>query len=421
MPIRDSHGRIIRWIGTNTDIHDQKLALLEREALLKAEQQLRLNAEKASREKDEFLAVVSHELRNPLNAVLGWAHLLNSDAQDEDQRALARQKIESNAHALADMIGELLDASRIISDKLKIEKSTLDLSDPLRDALESVRSAAESRQIELVCDLPRSAVPVLGDARRLQQVFANLLNNAIKFSASNQQVHVSIATDEGFATAIVRDEGEGIDPAFMPKLFTQFSQADASTTRRHGGLGLGLYTAKHLIQMHGGVIHAESAGRGRGATFMVRLPAATQRILRPTPPPIHEVAVSLIGINVLALDDDPEACDLLTSVLLSRGATVTAVGSVAKVLETLRYGLPEVILSDLSMPEVDGYGLIDRLRSSTNPAWRSLPVIAVTALASEQERVKALSRGFTAYLTKPLDVPLLCRTIVDLVRTRLMA
>ncbi|MBV8056519.1 MAG: PAS domain-containing protein [Deltaproteobacteria bacterium] len=418
MPVRDEQGRVVRWFGTNTDIHDQKMALVEREQLLRAEKRLREEAEKTSHEKDEFLAMLSHELRSPLSAIFGWTELLKRQTTEDPQLAPMVAKIKSNALVLTRLIDDLLDVSRIISGKMEIEKSPIDVTDPLRAAIDGARTAAQEKVIEISTHWPQETAQVLASTERLQQVFANLLSNAVKFSPSGTRIVINLEVTEGWVTVTVTDEGEGIDPAFLPRLFTKFSQADTSTKRRHGGLGLGLSIAHHLVEILGGTIHAHSDGIRRGATFTVRLPKAGTSPVAKSRQTANQLDanIALNGIKILAVDDDPEARDVIVSMLVNCGATVTMVNSVAEALSALRVGLPDVIVSDLSMPEVDGYGLIERLRSASDPALHEIPVIALTALASEQDRARALARGFSAFVAKPFTPAALSRAIMDLVR-----
>ena len=413
VPIRDESGRVVRWFGTNTDIHDQKLALEERERLLQIEQRLRHDAERASREKDEFLAVVSHELRTPLAAIVGWTQALRSTFSDP-QLLGPIDRIERNTIALSRLIDDLLDVSRIISGKLEMETSVVDAREALDGALDAVRSLAGGTQIAFRVERPTEPTPVFGNLQRLEQVATNLLTNAIKFSAPGGRVEVSLAREPDHVVLTVRDFGYGIDPALMPKLFERFRQGDASSTRRHGGLGLGLSIVKHLVGLHEGSVTAQSEGPGHGALFTVRLPHPASGSVVAAPATITRS--SLVGTRILAVDDDSETRDALAALLLSCGATVTTTGSVADALRALKAGSFDVVISDISMPEIDGYGLVQRIRADAR--LKDLPVLALTALAAEQDRVRALASGFDAYLPKPVDAARLSHAVAELVRIR---
>jgi hypothetical protein len=416
LPLRDRSGRIVQWFGTNTDIHDRKLALEERSQLLAREQEARKQAEAASRAKDEFLAIVSHELRTPLNAILGWAQLLRNGSLPQEKEAQAHERIESSARLQARLIEDLLDVSRIIGGKLEIEREKVDLARVIRAAVESLRHAALQAKVQVVVlgDVPELTVE--GSNARLQQVVANLIENAIKFSEPGQVVEVELGREGGEARIDVRDYGAGIDPEFLPHLFERFGQADTSTTRRRGGLGLGLSIVRHLVKLHGGRVSASSRGEGCGARFTVHLPR--KGTTGEVPRIVDTAELMLSGITVLAVDDDQTARDVLRALLADRGAIVTAVGSASDALHLLASQPVDVVVSDIGMPEFDGYELAARIREHADPGIANIPLVALTAYASIHDRDRALGSGFDAYLPKPVEAHDLVRSICTALRAR---
>ncbi|MEZ5319157.1 MAG: PAS domain-containing protein [Vicinamibacterales bacterium] len=423
MPFRDAEGRIVRWFGTNTDVHDQKLALEERGRRLEAERALRQHAERDSRQKDEFIAVVSHELRSPLSAITGWAQLLQQGRLGADERARAADKIALNARLLGGLIGDLLDVSSIVTGKLTVERVAIDVREAIDLAVEGDRADAAARGVTIDWRPPPDPLIVLGSLDRLRQVIHNLLANAIRFSPEGGTVGVRAALEDDVIRLAVIDQGEGIPADFLPRLFDRFSQADASRRRRHGGLGLGLSIVRYLVEQHGGTVSAASEGPGRGARFDICLPGHAQieaagDAEAAARPPSRGAPASLAGLSVLAVDDEEEARAVLASVLVSCGATTTVVGSVAAAFEALRASVPDVVVSDISMANVDGYGLLARLRGSPNPRIAGLPVVALTAAVSASERARAIGLGFAAYLTKPFDVHELSHVVLEVARSR---
>lgn len=422
-PLRNASGEIVRWFGSNTDVHDQRLALEEREHLLKIEQRLRADAEAVVREKDEFVAVVSHELRTPLANVLTRAQLLRPGVSDP-RLATGLEKIEQNAERLARLIEDLLDTSRIISGKLEVGHELVDVSTATRAAIESFATDAAKRGVTIQCDAPSEPALVIGTGTRIEQIATNLIGNAVKFSNDASTVRATVRATAHEVMLEVRDEGEGIESAMLPQLFQRFRQGDSSARRRHGGLGLGLSIVRHLVVAHGGRVEAASDGPGKGSTFRAFFPAAqTNTELLLATQPRHsatEPAVSLAGIRVLGVDDDADTRDVLALALIACGATITVVGSVAEALDRLRLEIPDVILSDLAMPEIDGFGLVERVRASADPRIRALPIVAVTAHATSKDRDLALRAGFDSYVAKPFNTSMLSRLIAELVQQRLM-
>ena len=381
-----------------------------RDALAR-EQVTRAAAEAANRTKDEFLAMLSHELRSPLNVILTWVGLLRSGRIDDAAKTRALEAIERNTRLQAKLIEDLLDVSRIISGKMRLEIGVVDLPIVVDAAVEGVRHAAAAKAITLEV-VPETPVgPVTGDPDRLQQVIWNLLSNAVKFTPPSGRVTVGVSRIESQARIQVTDTGRGIDPVFLPHIFERFRQADSSTTRSEGGLGLGLAIVRHLVELHGGTVQAESPGFDLGSTFTVRLPLRAVSVGVPTTLPARVMHPALPatplpdlnGLDVLVLDDEPDAREAIAAVLEGCAAQVTAVATVQEALATLERSAPQVILSDIAMPAEDGYRFIQDLRSLPADRGGQSPVIALTAHAGFQERQRILAAGFDAYLAKPIE------------------
>lgn len=394
----------------------------EREALLVNEQASRMEAEAANRSKDLFLATLSHEVRTPLNAILGWAAILRSGECDKADLKEGMEVIERNCRAQAQLIDDVLDVSRIVSGKLQLQIVHCELAEVIRAAIDVVRPAAETKgvRIETVLDLEASHVSC--DQVRMQQVVWNLLTNAIKFTPQGKIVRIALARERSTAQIQVTDEGQGISAGFLPYVFERFRQADSSTQRKFGGLGLGLSIVKHLVEMHGGTVRAESGGEGRGAMFTVNLPVRAVQIdggygaadgsdetLAPELSPVR-----LDALRVMVVDDEADARRLLGKVLGEAGAIVTAKGSVADAMAALAAANPEVLVSDIAMPEQDGYDLIRLVRSSGLTA-KNLPAVALTASAHKEDRRRALLAGFQVHVPKPIDPHDLTTVIASLV------
>jgi PAS domain S-box-containing protein len=424
VPLKDAQGRIERWIGTNTDIDASRRAAQERAALLDSEQRLRLAAELASRTKDDFLSTASHELRTPLNAILGWARLLQSGALGEGDRVRAVDSIERNARIQVRLIEDILDGSRIITGKLHVEKVPLDLIALVHAALDAVKPAADDKRIALTVDLDPAAARVIGDPERLHQVIWNLANNAIKFTPRDGAVAVSLSRSGSEVQLTVADTGEGIDADFLPYVFDRFRQAESSTTRRYGGLGLGLALVRHLVEAHGGTVLAESGGPGQGATFTVRLPVqavVTEHAYRAGPGSDRVVLPrtdDLAGAHILVVDDEADARDLVATVLRSKGAEATAVASVSEALALIADRPFTAMVSDIGMPGADGYELMRRVRAATGAQGQTLPAVALTAYSREEDRRLALDAGFHAYVSKPVEPEALVAIVAGLVAKR---
>jgi signal transduction histidine kinase/CheY-like chemotaxis protein len=382
---------------------------------------LRREAETANRMKDEFLATVSHELRAPLAALLMWEHVLRSDGADDALRARALEAIRVSARLQSRLIEDLLDVSRAISGKLHIDRQPVRLQDIVTDGAETLREDADAKGVTVQITLDPAADKVNGDAARLTQVVGNLLSNAVKFSPKGAHVRVAVEA-AGEHVRLVGHEGEGIEPEFLPRIFDAFSQADGTSTRAHGGLGLGLAVVKHLIEMHGGTVRATSGGKNAGATFTVELPAFGQPVV--THPGLRRLAdlegfdkrQALAGIEVVVVDDEDDVRDGLVAVLEGAGARVTACACAQDAVDAVRRRVPDVVLSDVAMPGEDGYSLIERLRAM-EVGGRRTRAVAVTARATAADRQRALAAGFAAHLAKPFEPPELISLVALLAAT----
>ncbi len=424
-PVKDSDGRIIGAAKIARDITERTRAeaafAAEREELLESERIARADAERASRLKDEFLATLSHELRTPLSAILGWSQLLATGGMSPSDVAQGLEAIERNARAQTQLIEDLLDMSRIISGKVRLDVQWTDLASVVNGAVDSVRPAAEAKEIHLRKILDPAAGPVTGDPTRLQQVVWNLLNNAIKFTPKGGKVDVVLQRVNSHLEIIVNDSGVGIKPEFLPLVFERFRQGDSSTTRYHGGLGLGLSIVKSLVEMHGGTVRARSGGEGQGATFIVHLPLAPIRNNEdrehPTTPKASTLdlsQLSLKDVKVLVVDDEPDARALISRVLTQCQADVVAAASASEGLHELRRFRPDVVVSDIGMPEMDGYQFIREVRKLPPEQGGKTPAIALTAFARSQDRTKAMIAGYTVHISKPIEPQELAATVVFL-------
>ncbi|PPS43934.1 PAS domain-containing protein [Chroococcidiopsis sp. TS-821] len=423
-PLRDENGQIIRWFGSCTDIHDQKIALEERDRAVERERSARSQAEAANRIKDEFLAVLSHELRSPLNPILGWAKLLLTRQFDQDTTRKALQTIERNAQLQTRLIEDLLDISRILRGKLSLNITQVNLVTIAEAALETVRLAAEEKAIHLqliVADSVHSSeFLIAGDAARLQQIVWNLLSNAVKFTPNGGRVEVKLEKLASSVQIQVSDTGKGIAAEFLPHVFDYFRQADSSTTRKFGGLGLGLAIVRHLVELHGGTVKADSQGEGKGATFSVTLPLPASEIADETSGDcIHynDSDLPLLGICALIVDDEADMRELLVVTLEQYGAQVTAAASASEVLEKLPQQY-QILISDIGMPNVDGYTLMRQIRTLPPEQGGSIPAIALTAYASETDQQAAIAAGFNRHVAKPVEPAKLLATIVNLLNKK---
>jgi signal transduction histidine kinase/DNA-binding response OmpR family regulator len=435
-----------RVLGTLTFVRDESGAvytpldlaragdLARRAALAVDNARLYREAQEANRTKDEFLATISHELRTPLMAILGWTHMLKYQPLDKDTADKALDTIERNAKAQAKLISDILDVSRIVTGKLQLEAGRIDLHTVIEAALEGVYPAAQAKNIRLDFTRMPDVDMVLGDADRLQQVVWNLLSNAIKFTPSGGCIRVELKQHEAQVQIKVRDDGQGIDPEFLPYVFERFRQADGTSTRTHGGLGLGLAIVRHLVELHGGSVQAHSDGLGKGATFIVNLlaysvAAASSRIAaggmesRELEETVDSSELpSLLGLHVLVVDDEPDALEMLSLTLRTQGAQVTAASSVADAFVAWHSTRPDVLISDIAMPEQSGYDLIRQIRD-----WETkhhqidgqrTPAIALTAYARPEDRERVLAAGFQVHVAKPVETARILQLVVKIAHRR---
>ncbi|WP_392534702.1 ATP-binding protein [Nostoc sp. C117] len=400
---------------TATALYNSKAREAAEESALR-EQAARTEAEKANRLKDEFLAVLSHELRSPLNPILGWAKLLQTHKFDEAKIAYALATIERNAKLQAQLMEDLLDVSRILQSKLSLNIRSVDLSAVIEVALDTVRLASQAKSIQIKTIFEPNVGQVLGDPSRLQQVVWNLLSNAIKFTPSGGRVEVSLECVGTQAQIRVSDTGQGIKPDFLPYVFDYFRQADNSTTRTFGGLGLGLAIVRQVVELHGGTVQAESEGDGQGATFTVLLPVISVVAQTNEDNSLAKDSLNLQGIKVLVVDDEVDTRDLIAFILKEYGASVRAVPSATDALEALVLDKPDILLSDIGMPEIDGYMLIRQIRSLPSEQEGEILAIALTAYAGEMNEQQILQAGFQQHLTKPIEPAELVKAIVSLVK-----
>ncbi|HTG15429.1 MAG TPA: response regulator [Blastocatellia bacterium] len=403
---------------------DEQQAALERHAdeLERVVEERTHELREANRVKDEFLATLSHELRTPLNSLFGWIHLLREGTLDEQTSARALQIIDRNARSLAEIINDLLEVSRIITGKLKLEVLPIELGPVIEAALEAVRPAIDAKDIDLRLSVEREVGAVLGDPSRLQQIVWNLLSNAIKFTPNGGRVEVRLEKIGSDARITVSDDGAGISEAFLPYVFDRFRQADSSFARKHGGLGLGLAIVRHLVEIHGGSVHADSPGEGKGSIFAATFPLVESSV----PSGARGGATGplsngkLEGLRVLIVDDEADARELLSAMLEQRGAQVTAVASAAEAIDCLgRDGLlPDVLVSDLGMPNEDGFDLISKVRTLEPERGGRIPAIALTAYARPEDRARALAAGYEMHVPKPVEPGQLSDALGDLVRQK---
>lgn len=424
-PIKDDEGRVVAASTIARDITARKLAEEERAELLRREHEAREAAEAANRLKDEFLAVVSHELRTPLNAVLGWARMTTSRNLEGQSLAHALETIERNAAGLALIIDDLLDVSRVVAGRLELLSEPVDLVAVARAALDVIRPVALEKGIELQFSPdPDASELVTGDPGRLRQAIDNLLVNAIKFTPGGGRVEVSVRRVEAVLQVSVSDTGEGIDAAFLPLVFDRFRQADAGTARQHGGLGLGLAIVRQLVERHRGTVHAASAGKGRGATFTVELPIRTADATGATPTPAerrggHSPSPELgderlDDLHVLVVDDDADNRTLTALLLTQRGATVDAVASAREAVQLYQVEPPDILVTDIGLPDLDGYGLLREIRERESPHGRFVPAIALTGYGGAETRQRVFEAGFQSHIVKPFDAAELVMTVAAL-------
>jgi PAS domain S-box-containing protein len=403
-----------RLIGVATDITARKRAEAEREVLLARAQEAQRLAEQAVRMKDEFLAMLSHELRTPMSAMLGWLHLLKIGKLSADQQMQALDTIERNARIQTQLVNDLLDVSRIVTGKMELETEVMPLDRALESALDSARLEGQAREIALEAEIARGQWLVRGNPQRLQQVFSNLLSNALKFSPKGSRILVRLERTASHAQVSVIDQGEGIPPDVLPHIFERFRQADSSTRRRHGGLGLGLAIVRSLVELHGGRVTAESAGPGLGATFRVGLPLAGPAAAPPAPDPAFAGEADLTGVRALIVDDDQSNLQMIAQLLRLHGASVMIASDAPTALAIAPRWDPDALILDIGMPEKDGYQLLPELRAALGKDARTMPAIAVTGFASTEDMKRALQAGFQAHIAKPFDMSGLCHLVAQL-------
>jgi PAS domain S-box-containing protein len=407
VPVLAGDNQVIEWIGTLDDINDARIASELREQIFNQEREARLVAEAASRTKDEFLAIVSHELRTPLNAILGWSHLIRTGGLPEEVAKNGLEVIERNARAQAQIVEDILDVARIVTGKLTIDFKAIDLQAIATEAIESVSAIAAQKGVRLQSEL--ISVSVLGDSTRLRQVLWNLLTNAIKFTPEGGDVSISLYEQGGYAKVVVRDSGIGISPEFLPQIFDRFQQADSSSTRRHGGLGLGLALVRSLVEAHNGTVTARSDGENKGAVFEVYFPLCEPEKGLSSSASVSSSEQRLMGVNILVVDDAPDTLELIRILLQRDGAKTTSVLSSEEARRILLTNHYDLVLTDLAMPDEDGYTLLKWIKQNN----QKLPVVAMTAFAGIQERERCLSAGFNEFLGKPIEIDKLVKTILE--------
>ncbi len=407
------------------EIRQRQRVEKERDDLLVQEQKARAEAEMLNRLKDEFLSTVSHKLRTPLNAILGWVQILRHTKVDEAKTKRALETIERNARSQAQLIDDLLDVSRIITGKIRLNVQTIQLLPLIESAIDTVSLTADAKDIRLQSVLDSSSVPVLGDPERLQQIVWNLLSNAIKFTPKHGRVQICLQRINSHLEIVINDTGQGISAEFLPHVFERFRQADGSTTRAFGGLGIGLAITRQLVELHGGTVHAESLGEGQGSTFTVKLPLIAVKPTAIEQERVHPTvggrvtfggSFELEGLRILIVEDDSDMRDLLTSTLDVCGAHVVAVSSANEVISVLTDSSPpmDILISDIGMPNEDGYALLRRVRKLEPKNGGRIPAIALTAYARTQDRMAALLAGFQSHVAKPVEPAELVAVIANL-------
>ena len=439
-PIKGPHGQIIGASKIARDITDQRQARIALDAAYEEANRARADAEQAaiekehlyhqaeesSRLKEEFLATISHELRTPLSAILGWTRMLRLGQLSGNEQAKALETIERNARAQAQLIDDLLDVSRIVTGKLRMDVRPSDPTAFIDAAVEAVRPAAEAKGVRVMKVMDTGAVAIPGDPVRLQQVVWNLLSNAIKFTPRGGRVQIRSARVNSHLEIVVSDTGQGIAPDFLPHVFDRFRQADQKTSRQYGGMGLGLAIVRHLVELHGGTVRAASEGVGQGATFTVQLPISPiyqvdESGARVHPGardllPAHDIADRLDGLMILVVDDEPDTRDLLQQGLEFCGAQVRLAGSAVEALKEIQREVPDILISDIGMPGVDGYDLIRQIRDLQAERGRRVAAIALTAYTRVEDRLNALRAGYDMHVPKPVELTELCAVAASLTR-----
>ncbi|MBC8145047.1 MAG: PAS domain S-box protein [bacterium] len=424
----DASGAPLRMTGVCLDITENKRIELQRERLLESERVAPSESERANRIKDEFLSTLSHELRTPLNAILGWSDLMRGSQLTDDEFATGVDVIQRNARMQAQIVEDLLDMSRIISGRMRLEVTSIDFTRVIDSAMETVRPAADARGVQLRKSIDASVAIIIGDENRLQQVIWNLLSNAVKFTPRDGVVSLELQRSENGISLAIVDSGEGIHPDMIAQIFERFRQADSSTTRRHGGLGLGLAISKSIVELHGGTLHASSDGPGMGSMFTIELPTSTQMSIvpqdplpLPSAPSDHQnqfARPDLIGCSAIVLDDDDDGRDVVRRILEESGVTVRVAGTAHEALEFIAAHVPDIVISDIGMPRVDGYDFMRLLRSSTPERGSAVPAIALTAFARADDRARALAAGYQQHAAKPIEPSTLLALVRELIPSR---
>jgi len=422
-PIKDRSGRIVGASKVARDIMERRQAEQERERLLASEKESRRRAEEASRLKDEFLAVVSHELRSPLNAITGWASLLMMRPLDEQARR-ALDTILRNAQTQTKLIEDLLDVSRIVSGQLRLNIRPVQLAAVIEAAIEVVRPGADAKSIRIETALDPTTGTISGDPDRLQQILWNLLSNAMKFTQSGGRVHVRMQRVDNQVEIVVSDTGKGIDAKLLPFVFDRFRQGDSSTTREHGGLGLGLAIVRHLVELHGGLVSAHSEGAGRGAEFTIQFPILARPQEPVVEPLIHRNGggnvsggvPSLAGLRIMLVDDEPDAREIVATILGEAGAEIATASGSRQAIDLIEQWKPDLLISDIAMPGESGYDLIRKLRALSADKGGHIPAIALTAYAHTRDRLKILSAGFQMHVAKPIEQLELATAVASLTK-----
>jgi PAS domain S-box-containing protein len=419
-PLKDEMGNLRGFSKILQDLTERKQAEEEREQLLLREQAARALAEAANRSKDEFLAIISHELRTPLTAILGWAGILRARKMDEDKVVIALETIERNAKVQMQLIEDLLDISRMVRNDFSVNFDLVEPTEVIITAIEAIQPAADAKGIQIDSVLDSTGDLILGDSDRLQQVVWNLLSNAVKFTPEQGRIEVRLEHLGSQIQIKVSDTGKGISADFLPHIFERFSQADSTSTRFHKGLGLGLAIAHHLVELHGGVIKAESLGVGQGATFTVRLPIyqgsreSADNSLLPTSYSL--LSTPLTGLQVLIVDDEADTRELISTILRESGAQITSVDTVDAAIDVLIQSKPDVVISDIGMPGKDGYVLIRRVKEIEAAMGAKIPAIALTAYARPEDYQEALLAGFQLHMTKPVEPDKLIASVLSLAK-----
>lgn len=414
--VEDVTDRVVREMELSSQLE-------ERERLFASELEARKLAETNSRVKDEFLAAVSHEIRAPLNAITGWTQLLLSGDLDEEKSQHALDTIRRNVIAQAHIIEDLLDISRIVAGQMRLDMQALNLSETVETAVENVSPSAKAKNVQLIAPPPGQPVFIMGDSGRVQQVLWNLLSNSVKFTPPGGRVEVTLGEVDGFAELSVRDTGQGISPDFLPHVFDRFRQAEGGSRRRQGGLGLGLSIVKNLVEMHGGVVTADSRGEGSGAAFTILLPLLNLEEGEPAAdkrkePSRRRAESDISGCRILIVEDDRDSREMLAVLLNAHNAETMTAANAVEALDKIPSFKPDILISDLGMPEVDGYDLIRHIRSMSPEHGGKVPAIALTGYAGPEEMKRVHSAGFDSHLPKPVDQEKLINTIRTIRRTR---